>query len=168
SLFSMSVSVSPRDLYSFPTRRSSDLVGTNQLVVSGGNVGVGTASPSAKLEVAGAIKIGNTASSCNSSTEGQQRYNPTTKKMEYCNGTSWTEFGSGGGGITSCPVGMTRVGDPGKTTTFCIDTNRRTATDWQTAQTTCININDSTHGRAHLCTYHEWRTACQVSGLNML
>jgi len=128
-----------------------------------GNVGIGTTNPSAKLQVAGEIKIGNTSSACDSSTEGQQRYNSTTKKMEYCNGTSWTEFGSGGGGggITSCPAGWTMIGDAGKTATFCIETNERSWADWHTAQSTCNGINDATHGRAHLCTYKEWRTACE-------
>lgn len=54
-----------------------------------GNVGVGTTTPTAKLQVNGEIKLGNTSSTCNASTEGQQRYNATTKLMEFCNGTSW-------------------------------------------------------------------------------
>lgn len=33
---------------------------------------------------------------CNESTEGIIRYNSETKKMEFCDGTSWHPFGSGG------------------------------------------------------------------------
>lgn len=49
-------------------------------VATNGDVGVGTTTPTAKLDVAGAVKFGNTAASCNSSTEGQQRYNSISKK----------------------------------------------------------------------------------------
>ncbi len=70
--------------------------------------------PSAKLDVNGEVKFGLTAGlPCNASTEGQQRYNSTTKNMEFCNGTTWTAFGGasfyrtvsyrgyGAGGFTS-------------------------------------------------------------------
>lgn len=62
-----------------------------------GNVGIGTASPTAKLDVAGEIKIGNSASACNATNEGQQRYNATVKNMEFCNGTAWTVVGAAAG-----------------------------------------------------------------------
>ncbi|WP_413944108.1 beta strand repeat-containing protein [Bdellovibrio sp. HCB-162] len=57
-----------------------------------GNVGIGTASPAAKLDVQGEVKFGNTSSACSGTTEGQQRYNSTTKQMEFCNGTVWKSF----------------------------------------------------------------------------
>src|SRR5690606_9236144 len=90
-------------------------------------------------------------------------------KMEYCDGSSWTELGGGGGGggITSCPSGWTMIGDPGKTTTFCIQSNEQPATNIMTAIVNCININDATHGRAHLCTHNEWVTACTVGGTGL-
>lgn len=59
-----------------------------------GNVGIGTTSPVAKLDVAGEVKFGNTSSTCNSTNEGQQRYNSTSKVMEFCNGTAWSTFGT--------------------------------------------------------------------------
>jgi hypothetical protein len=62
---------------------------------SSGNVGIGTANPTAKLDVNGEIKIGNSASSCNGTNEGQQRYNATSKVMEFCNGTAWTSLSGG-------------------------------------------------------------------------
>ena len=65
------------------------------LTVSTGNVGIGDNSPKAKLEVNGAIKFG-TSSLCDSTTEGSQRYNSTTKAMEFCDGSAWRVFGSSG------------------------------------------------------------------------
>jgi hypothetical protein len=64
---------------------------------STGRVGIGTSSPQTTLHVAGEIKIGNTVSACNTSTEGSVRYNGSTKKMEYCDGSSWSELGGDGG-----------------------------------------------------------------------
>lgn len=55
-----------------------------------GSVGIGTSSPVAKLDVAGEVKFGNSSSTCNTINEGQQRYNSTSKVMEFCNGTLWT------------------------------------------------------------------------------
>lgn len=57
-----------------------------------GNVGIGTNNPLARLEVAGAVRFGGTASACDANSEGQQRYSPTTKQMEFCNGTEWVQY----------------------------------------------------------------------------
>ena len=61
-------------------------------IANTGSVGLGTATPSAKLDVNGEIKFGNTAVGCSSTTEGQQRYNSGNKTMEFCNGTTWTPY----------------------------------------------------------------------------
>ncbi len=68
-----------------------------------GNVGIGTSgAPASKLDVNGAIKIGNEVS-CGGSSEGTIRWTGTT--MEYCDGGSWTPLTSvntvGGGGTGS-------------------------------------------------------------------
>lgn len=55
----------------------------------GGNIGIGTNIPSAKLDVNGNIKFWDSWIACSNSIEWQQRYNFTAKKMEYCDGTSW-------------------------------------------------------------------------------
>ncbi len=56
----------------------------NGLIVQFGNVGIGTTNPTARLEVAGEIKIGNTGMGCNTAAQGVMRYNATGKKMEFC------------------------------------------------------------------------------------
>lgn len=43
-------------------------------VQTDGNVGIGTAGPQAKLDVAGAIKIGDTASACDATTRGAMKF----------------------------------------------------------------------------------------------
>ncbi len=75
----------------------SALDGNVVLANTRGNVGIGTTSPAAKLDVSGEIKIGNTSSTCDSAREGQQRYNSTSKLMEFCNATSWIPY------LTSAP-----------------------------------------------------------------
>lgn len=71
---------------------------TNGLLVQFGNVGIGTISPAAKLDVTGEVKFGNTSATCDAAHEGQQRYNSTSKGMEFCNGTVWGSMGGGAGG----------------------------------------------------------------------
>ena len=69
---------------------------------SDGNVGIGTDSPKAKLEINGDVKFGNTGAGCSGATEGQQHYNYTTHTMEYCNGTTWV---ANSGGLAGCSGG---------------------------------------------------------------
>jgi hypothetical protein len=69
-------------------------------ITSTGNVGIGTATPAARLDVAGETKIGNTNVACSGANEGSQRYNSTSKTMEFCNGTAWGAMGSVVKGLT--------------------------------------------------------------------
>ena len=80
--------------YPAPYGIYSELTTTNStyLATEGGNVGIGTDDPQAKLEVAGGIKIGSD-NDCDGDKEGTMRWNTTTKAMEYCNGTSWGSSG---------------------------------------------------------------------------
>jgi hypothetical protein len=55
-----------------------------------GNVGIGTTEPVAKLDVAGAIKVGYDSTS--SYAAGMLRFNATTNKFEGYDGTSWKPF----------------------------------------------------------------------------
>lgn len=87
-------------------------------IESSGNVGVGTPTPAAKLDVDGDVKVGNSAAACNGTTEGSQRYNSISKKMEFCNGTAWGPIGgfsscttvSSGTGTATCAAGYTLTG----------------------------------------------------------
>jgi hypothetical protein len=64
---------------------------------SAGNVGIGTTSTNAKLTVAGNIQMGNENLVCNATTEGSQRYNSISKRMEICNGSDWIKIKVSGG-----------------------------------------------------------------------
>ncbi len=63
--------------------------GSNIYNTNGGNVGIGNYSPTAKLDVAGKIKIGNDSQA---GTEGTIRYNSTNKYFEGYDGTNWVAF----------------------------------------------------------------------------
>jgi hypothetical protein len=124
-------------------------------------VGVGTTAPAAKLDVAGEVKFGNTSSTCNTTNEGQQRYNSTSKNMEFCNGTAWTAYGAAGAsGRTSCPSGFSLVGTSGSSEAYCISTNEETSATWLNAVTNCSNKTPA----ARLCSASEWAHACVKAG----
>jgi hypothetical protein len=46
----------------------------------------------------GAVRVGASATACDSSAIGAIRYNSTGTVMQYCNGSAWTTLSSGGGG----------------------------------------------------------------------
>jgi hypothetical protein len=124
-------------------------------------VGIGTTVPAAKLDVAGEVKFGNTSSTCNTANEGQQRYNSTSKKMEFCDGTAWTVFGTGGSsGRTSCPAGFSLVGTSGSSDAFCISTNEESVATWSQAVAVCSNKSPA----SRLCSVSEWAQACVNAG----
>ena len=54
-----------------------------------GNVGIGTSSPTQKIDIAGKIKIGNDNQT---GTEGTIRYNSSNKYFEGFDGTNWVAF----------------------------------------------------------------------------
>ena len=64
-----------------------------------GNVGLGTLTPQAKLDVAGAVKTSDSTLSCTAANVGTMRYNPTTDSLEFCKNNlgvpSWKPAGGG-------------------------------------------------------------------------
>ncbi|NBX66516.1 MAG: hypothetical protein EBQ96_05925, partial [Proteobacteria bacterium] len=60
-----------------------------------GEIGIGTTTPQAALDVNGGVRIGNT-STCVAGSAGTLRW--TGSAVEVCNGGSWIAIGSGGGG----------------------------------------------------------------------
>ena len=81
-------------------------------LATSGRIGAGTVSPAATLEVVGDVKIGNSNATCNSTTEGSQRYNSSTKKMEFCNGTKWASIVSERSAIYSAKTSNTTTRIP--------------------------------------------------------
>lgn len=69
-------------------------------VTSGGNVGIGTTSPGAKLEVLGAVKIADGGETCTiAGNGGMLRY--SGGNLQFCNGSAWQTLGVSGAGLTS-------------------------------------------------------------------
>jgi trimeric autotransporter adhesin len=100
-------------------------VGTSQLVVSSGNVGIGTATPGTKLDVAGGIRVGSESAVCASGLTGAIRYD--SGALEVCNGSSWTALATGGSAISSLN-GLTAA-----TQTFATPGNTGAAPNWSSA-----------------------------------
>ncbi|MBT8419545.1 MAG: hypothetical protein KJO08_01655, partial [Gammaproteobacteria bacterium] len=75
------------DLLSVRTGAEEDAL----VVKRSGNVGIGTAEPKAKLDVAGGIRIGDEPDTdCDAEREGAIRYSDTDREVEFCNGAVWT------------------------------------------------------------------------------
>jgi hypothetical protein len=55
-------------------------------------LGIEQTNPVVALDVNGSLKLGNGGELCQAVSEGAQRYNSSTKIMEYCNGTEWCPF----------------------------------------------------------------------------
>ena len=71
----------------------------NGLIVANGNVGIGMTSPTAKLDVAGSVKVANDTDTCNSTKAGTIRW--TGKVFEGCTGgPEWTSLSSVNNGET--------------------------------------------------------------------
>lgn len=88
------------------------LNGNNLINSNSGNVGIGTSTPVAKLDVTGEVRVGNTSLACSSSTVGAIRYN--SGWIDVCDGTNWSTSSSVGvspAGLVSafsrstCPTG---------------------------------------------------------------
>ena len=90
----------------FQTSVGGDAVLTPRMTITNaGNVGIGTTSPGAKLDVAGNATISGTlalgpqtrayAGNCDAVAEGKMYYDASADKYYYCDGGTWTEMGAG-------------------------------------------------------------------------
>ena len=124
---------------------------TGGINYASGNVGIGATTPSEKLEINGAVKIGTTASACNASKAGTIRYEAGA--FEGCDGSAWVALNSFACGTTltdardsqtyatvqigtQCWMGEDlRVGEDADMAT----TNPNTATDNGIIEKNCLN-----------------------------
>lgn len=84
------------------TSSGLDTINGNQVFAVEGTK-VGEWSPSqlsvvGGLTATGAVQVGQTNVACTTDNEGAQRYNKTTKQIEFCNGTVWTTASGGSSG----------------------------------------------------------------------
>ncbi len=86
------VTPTPYSIYAKSAGSDNDwmLSGNDMYSIPAGNVGIGTASPMAKLDVSGGVKLGD-VTTCGVSNEGTLRYN--SGEVQYCDGTSWKPLG---------------------------------------------------------------------------
>ena len=69
--------------------------GVDGNAVFNGNVGIRVSNPTAKLDIAGELKVGNTGVACDTSRKSFLRFDSTSGKMQLCDGSSWAEVSSG-------------------------------------------------------------------------
>ncbi len=73
---------------------------------TGGNVGIGTATPAALLDIAGGVKIGDDTAVCDNTKAGTIRYQGGA--VQVCDGSTWGSLvngGSGEFGVLDCELG---------------------------------------------------------------
>jgi len=78
---------------------------TRMMIDGAGNVGVGTTSPVASLDVAGGIRVGSD-STCNSGKAGTLRW--SSSRLEVCDGSGWVKVG----GLALALLGNAITGSP--------------------------------------------------------
>ena len=76
----------------FYTTDSTGSLNPNLMIHESGNIWIWTTSPEADLHVSWNIKVEDSGVACSSTTEWQVRYDSTSKKHQWCNGTSWNDL----------------------------------------------------------------------------
>ena len=139
------------------------LLSGTSMYYTAGNVGIGTTTPAATLDVNGSIRTGNDVSVCSSTNAGAIKY--ISGSFYGCNGTTWTAFASANSGVpagevayfnlSSCPSGWIAANGTNSTVDVRgefirgldsgrgIDTGRVLAS-WQTD-----DFKSHTHGYSH-------------------
>lgn len=83
----------------FGTGASIGTITEKMRITQGGLVGIGTATPTALLTVAGdissagVVQVSGSSLTCSSAIKGAMRYSNTSSTLEYCNSTAWTSLG---------------------------------------------------------------------------
>ncbi len=92
---------------------------------------------SAPINLTGSITLTNDTDACDVNKEGAMRYNDSTKVMEFCNGTAWGAFSTGGFSST-CPSGFTKIENQGQTL-GCMQNIESGTNNWEAATNDCFD-----------------------------
>ncbi len=81
-------------------------ISVNSLAVFGSQyiedkLGIGRASPIVALDVNGTLRLGNGGEQCQAVSAGAVRYESASNALQYCDGSSWTSVGGGGGNLSA-------------------------------------------------------------------
>ncbi len=125
-----------------PMGASPWTLSNGNMVYNGGDVGIGTSTPQAVLDVNGPVRVGSSAAACSASNEGSVRYNSTAKYLETCNGSNWVHALSACTMQTEVVAATVLSGTPGNysVTAFCPAGSVATGCGFDTgsAATSCI------------------------------
>ncbi len=127
-------------------------------ITDSGDVGIGTTGPGERLEVSGAVVLGDSTAAV--PVAGTVRWNPTTGDFEGYEGEDWISLT--GAGVNTPPAWCPDGGFIPVNDDYCIQAVEfATVTTYFAAEDVCSALDPGAN-RIHLCTYDEWFYACQV------
>ena len=120
-----------------------------------GRVGIGTNSPTARLDVNGDIKVGFGSSCAVAADSGKMRWD--TGQLEVCDGVDWHTLSD------RCPTGWNLVGEYGDKGSICVSP-AQSAAHYMNGSQTCAGL-DGNNNRASICSHDQLRREVLANGV---